>query len=195
MGMFYKVTDEQSLKDRNELFRDVGIPNLENEGFEYAPFKTSWNGEYNTTIKGYIYQLARVSENKMLEIIDVYILKGELRIQIYLNIFELLSEISSVSLLKNVEGLSFGVPPNSVTKMRLRSDDYKGPPLFYMLFLPEHKIGSYYTQSGYEAKLKKLRKLIKSDMENIDGFVKRWHDIHRPNLTDWEGNVIAKVTH
>lgn len=78
--------------------------------------------------------------------------------------------------------------------MRLRSDDYKGPPIFYMIFLPEHKIGSYYTKSGYEAELVKLKKLIKSDMENIDDFVMRWHELHKPNLTDWEENIIRKTT-
>lgn len=78
--------------------------------------------------------------------------------------------------------------------MRLRSDDYKGPPIFYMLFLPEYKIGSYYTKVGYEAELAKLKKLIKSDMENIADFVKRWHELHKTNITDWEGNILSKAT-
>lgn len=25
-------------------------------------------------------------------------------------------------------------------------------------------------------------------MENIDDFVKRWHELHEPNVVDWEGN-------
>lgn len=63
-----------------------------------------------------------------------------------------------------------------------------------MMFLPEHKIGSYYTESGYEAALAKLKKLIKSDMGNINDFVKRWHELHKPNVTDWEGNIVSKAT-
>lgn len=190
MGIFYRVSNEQSLKERNEIFKEVGIQNLEKNGFERACFKTSWNGEYNSIIKGYSYQLSRIRENNILEIIDVYILKEEPWIQIYLNIFELLPKINSVTLLKDHDGLSFGIPPNSITKMRLRSDDYKGPPLFYIIFLPKHKIGFYYTKSGYEAQLKKLRKLINSDMENINDFVKRWHELYLPNLTNLEGNII-----
>ncbi len=30
-------------------------------------------------------------------------------------------------------------------------------------------------------------------MENIDDFVKRWQKLHKPNLTDWEGNIIKKA--
>lgn len=194
MGVFYKVADKQLLQDRNAIFKEVGIPALEKNGFETATFKTSWNGEYNKSTQGYSYQISRIREKKFLETIDVYILKGEPWIQIYLNIFELKPKIEDVSILKNHEGLSFGNIQNSLTKMRLRSDDYKGPPLFYMLFLPEHKVGSYYTKSGYEAEINKLKKLIKSDMENIDDFVKRWHEKHKPNLTDWEGNIITKAT-
>lgn len=195
MSMFYKVSDKQLLKDRNDLFNEVGISSLQNNGFIRAPFKTSWNGEYNKSTQGYNYQFARIDRTNFLEIIDVYILKGEPWIQIYLNIFEISPVIKSATHLINNEGLSFGIPPNSITKMRLRSvGDYKGPPIFYMMFLPEHKIGSYYTKSGYEAELTKLKKLIKSDMENIDDFVKRWHELHKPNITDWEGNIISKTT-
>ncbi|HMS68330.1 MAG: hypothetical protein WAT92_05710 [Saprospiraceae bacterium] len=194
MGFTYKASDKQSLKDRNELFNEVGVSSLEKKGFERAPFKTSWNGEFDKSIKGYSYQLARIRESKFLEIIYVYILEGEPWIQIYLNVFELTPTISRVSLLKDMEGLSFGIPQNSITKMRLRSDDYKGPPIFYMMFLPEHKIGRYFTKLGYEAELTELKKLLKSDMENIDDFVNRWHELHKPNVTDWEGNIISKTT-
>ena len=34
--------------------------------------------------------------------------------------------------------------------MRLRIDDYKGPPIFYMLFGKEHKLGSYNSKSGLD---------------------------------------------
>lgn len=111
MGFIYKESDKQSLKDRNDLFKEVGVLNLEKKGFERAPFKTSQNGEFDKSIKGYCYQLGRIRESKFLETIYVYILKGEPWIQIYLNVFELTPTISSVSLLKDTEGLSFGSPP------------------------------------------------------------------------------------
>lgn len=78
--------------------------------------------------------------------------------------------------------------------MRLRSDDYKGPPLFYMLFLSEHKIGKYHTKAGYEKEIGKLKKLIKTDMGNMDNFVKRWYELHKPNVTDWKGYILQKAT-
>jgi len=62
-----------------------------------------------------------------------------------------------------------------------------------MLFLPEYKIGTYKTQSSFEKQLNKLRDLVKKDMANIDFFVKRWHEIHKPNVTDKEGNIVKKV--
>ncbi len=194
MGVFYKISDKQLLKDRNELFKEVGIPELKKNTFETETFKNSWSGEYNKSIQGYSYQFARIKEKRFLETMDVYILKGEPWIQIYLNVFELSPVIETVSLLKNNEGLSFGIPPISTTRMRLRNDDYKGPPLFYMLFLPQHKIGRYYSKSGYKTEIRKLKKLIKSDMENIDDFVKRWYELHKPNITDWEGNMIKEAT-
>ncbi len=151
-----------------------------------------WFGEYDRNIKGYSYELCRLNYN-FLENLDYSVLKGESWIKIHLNIFELEPVPNQIEELTGKNGIKFHLPPNSLTKMRLRSDDYKGPPLFYMMFLPEHKIGSYYTKSGYEAELYKLKKLIKSDMENIDDFVKKWHELHKPNVTDWDGNIIVKA--
>ncbi|MFN5308254.1 MAG: hypothetical protein ACK5C0_02230 [Candidatus Kapaibacterium sp.] len=193
MSILYKVSDKQLLKDRNNLFKEIGISSLLNNGFTKAPFKTSWFGEYYKDIDGYIYEFGRISKDNLFESVKVFIVKGDTYIKVFINIFRFSQELSLIDDLKEYEGTNFGVPPNSTTKMRLRSDDYKGPPLFYMLFLPEHKVGSYYTKSGYEAEINKLKKLIKSDMENIDDFVKRWHELHKPNITDWEGNIISRT--
>jgi hypothetical protein len=195
MGMFYKISDKQLLEDRNDLFKEVGITALANNDFVPSIFKSSWNGHYDKSIKGYIYEFTRMTNCKYLEIIEVYIISGEKWIQIYLNVFELFPKVNSINELAGFEGLPFGMTvKNKSMYMRLRKDDYKGPPIFYMTFLPEHKIGSYYSKSGYEAEITKLKKLIKSDMENIDSFVKRWHELNKPNITDWEGNVINKAT-
>ena len=58
-----------------------------------------------------------------------------------------------------------------------------------MIFLPEHKIGNYYTKFGYETKLKKLRILIQSDMKNINKFIKRWYELHSPNTVNLDYNT------
>ncbi len=188
MGMFYRVSDKQLLADRNSLIKEAGIPPLLQNGFIKSPFLGIWFGEYDSNIKGYSYELCRLVNDKFLEVIDFSALKGESWIKINLNIYQLEPAPNQIENLAGKDGLNFHLPPNSLTKMRLRSDDYKGPPLFYMLFLPEYKIGNYYTRSGYEAEIKKLKKLIKCDMENINIFVKRWHQIHRdPVKTTWEG--------
>jgi hypothetical protein len=189
MKIFYKVSDKQLLKDKNDIFKEIGVLALKKNGFVLSPFKTSWNGQFNKSINGYIYALCRLKDRKYLEIIDVYISSEDRWIKIYLNIFELSPELKLLNELSENEGTKFGTSPNNLTRMRIRSDDYKGPPLFYMLFLPEHKIVNFYTKSGYENSLKKLKNLIQSDMENIENFVKRWHELHKPSLTDWEGNL------
>lgn len=53
-----------------------------------------------------------------------------------------------------------------------------------------HKLKSFYTKLGLENRIQELGNLIEKDCSNIDHFVKRWHELHTPNITDWEGNVI-----
>ncbi|MBZ4037621.1 hypothetical protein K6T82_22860 [Flavobacterium sp. 17A] len=194
MRLLYKVADKEILKVRNEIFKEVGIPSLLENGFEFSPFKTSWHGQYDKSSRGYIYDFCRLSPKNNLEQISVYIFGSEKWIQIYLNIYELSPSLDSLAILKDSEGLEFGTPNKISTRMRLRVDDYKGPPLFYMLFLPEHKLGKFYTKDGYFNKVKKLKKLIETDMKNIDCFVKRWHEKFVPNKTDWEGNLLIEVS-
>ena len=106
-------------------------------------------------------------------------IKGDRWIKIHLNIFEVNEKLNSVDDLKDCDGINFHLPPNHITKMRLRSDDYKGPPLFYMIFLPEYKLGKINSQSNFQKEVSKLRELVKKDMANIDSFVKRWHELHK----------------
>lgn len=191
MGLKYKISDKELLEIRNNLFKESGISGLLANGFELDPFKTSWHGEYDKSIQAYIYQFSRIDQEKYLERIEVYIIRGEKWIQIFLNIFELNPDVSSLQLLKHFEGIKFGTVPNIGTKMRLRSDDYKGPPILHM-FSPEYKLGGSYTKSGFQKEVDKLKELIKSDMNNINDFIKRWHELFVPNRTDWEGNILKK---
>ncbi|MBB4804619.1 hypothetical protein HNP37_004716 [Flavobacterium nitrogenifigens] len=188
MGLIYRVSDKEILKVRHDIFKEVGIPSLLKNRFELSPFKTAWHGEYDRSTRGYIYNFCRLSSEKYLEQISVYILGKSKWIQIYLNVYELSPSLSSLSLLKDSEGLEFETVSKISTRMRLRIGDYKGPPLLYILFLQEHKLGKFYTRKGYLNEILKLRKLIQKDMENIDGFVKRWHEKFIPSKTDWEGN-------
>ena len=192
MGDNFKISDKELLITRNNIFVDYGIPELEKNGYVKSPFKTSWFGEYDSNVRGYSYELCKLTNHNHLHYITVSILKEHKLIQIDLNIFELNEKLNSIAELKDFDGMNFHLPPNDLTSMQLRSDDYKGPPLFYMLFLPEYKLGKYKTQGCFEKEVNKLRDLVKKDMTNIDSFVKRWHKLHKPNITDREGNVVKK---
>ena len=189
----YKVSEKDMLLVRNNIITDVGIPALKDNGYCKFPFSGSWFGKNN--LGDFTYELCRVSKSSQLEIIVVHISSGDKYIKVYLNIFELIPTLNSCSQLINKSGTKFGLPPNNITEMRLRSDDYKGPPIFYMLFLPEHKVGRYNSKNKFEREIKKLRNIIKTDMTNIDKFVNRWHELYKMNITDWEGNLITKATH
>lgn len=188
--MFYKVSDKELLSIRNKIVKDVVIPVLERSNFRRSPYKTSWYGEYDRNIKGYSYTLCRLSHDH-LEFVEIIIVKGDRCIKVFLNIFKIEPPVKSLEELRNLEDIRFGIPPNSSTNMRLRNDDYNGPPIFYVNFMPEHKIRRYFTKRGFEKEIKKLSDLIEKDMYNINSSVKRWHELHTPNKTDWEGNIIA----
>lgn len=79
--------------------------------------------------------------------------------------------------------------PNALTNMRLRIDDYFFIPLFRMLG-KQHKIKSFYTERGFNRRVKRLGDLIENDLTNIDGFVARWYELNKPLITDWEGNQV-----
>ena len=190
MELLYKVSEKELLSARNSIFKEAGIPALEKNGFVKSPFKTAWFGQYYSSIEGYPFDFCRLTAGKYLEMIKVYIVKGDKYIQIFLNIFELETKLESLSNLKDCEGTQYEIPPNSLTKMRLRGDDYKGPPLFYMIASPEYKVGRFFSKGGYEKELTKLNALVKDDMTNIDLFVKRWHELHKPDKTDFEGNRV-----
>lgn len=122
------ISDKELLEVRNKIFFESGIPALENNEFVKSPFKTSWYGQYDRNISGYSYELCRLTKQKHLEIITAYIVKGDKWIKIFLNIFKPQPELKSLFELEKRNGIKYDLPPNSITKMRLRSDDYKGPP-------------------------------------------------------------------
>jgi len=192
MGVFYKVSDKQLLHDRNNLFKEIGMPALEKKGFVKSPFNGAWHGEFDKSTQAFYYDFCRISSQRHLEILCVSIIKGDDRINVYLCVFELVPPINSISELSGYEGIPFLMTVKNKSKyMKLRCDDYKGPPLFYMLFLPEHKIGRFHTKKGYERQIERLKNLIKKDMENIDDFIRRWHELHQVNQTDWEGKPMV----
>jgi hypothetical protein len=183
MGIFFKVSDNKLLEVRNKVFRENGIPALEKNGFRRSPFSTAWFGKDD--IGGFTYDMCRLSANSRLETVQTLIARGDRWIQIYLNIFELHPQVTSLEQLKGVDGLQYELPPNSLTRMRLRVDDFKGMPLFNFV---EHKLKSFSSESGLNKSAEALGSLIEKDLTNIDSFIKRWHELHQINITDWTGN-------
>jgi hypothetical protein len=188
MSIFYNLSDKELLNIRNEVFKKSVAPEIEKQGFSRSPFSTSWYGRNN--LNDFDYEFCRLNQNAQLEILSVDISRGDRWIKIQLNIFDLRPRLDSLDALQGLKGTKFFLPPNSTTQMRLRSDDYRGIPLFYMLFCPEHKIGSYWTKRGFERRVGALQTLIRMDMQNIDAFVKRWHEIHKPFVTNWVGELV-----
>ncbi len=191
MGLFYTASPKELLQIRNKIFLDFGLPALQKNGFQKSPFSTAWFGKSENV--GYSYELCRLVDRDKLEIISVHIVREDLWIQVSLNIFELQPHIDSLSQLANLDGLKFHLPPNSVSTMRLKSDDIKGPPILnYNFWFGQHKLGSYHTKAGLANRAEELGKIIESDLNNIDHFVKRWHEIHKPMLTTWEGAPVKQ---
>lgn len=183
MGLFYSMSDKKLLEIRNKIFNEKGIPALEKNEFKQSPFSTSWYGKDD--LGGYSYEFCRLSKTSHLQLLFVDIIKGDRWIQMHLNIFKLLPELNSIAQLQGLSGLQYHLPPNSLGKMRLRIDDYKGIPLFRT---KEHRLKSFNTENGLKLRVRQLEKLIEKDLQNIDSFIERWHELHQPNLTDWEGN-------
>lgn len=188
MAVFFKISSKELLDVRNKIFLTRGLPVLNKKGFKKSPFSTSWFGRDN--LRDFTYELCRLNSNLHLERITVEIVRGDSWIKIFLNIFDLEPKIKSLEQLNSLDGLQFHLPPNSITNMRLRIDDIKGVPFFPLLFGKQHKIGSYYSKDGFNSRVEELSKLIESDLNNIDYFVKRWYEMHTPLITDWNGKKI-----
>jgi len=188
MGLFFSVSDKKLLEVRNKIFLESAIPALLKNGFEKSPFSTSWYGRNN--LGSFTYQLCRLSKQSELETITTEISKGDSWIKIFLNIFILQPKIDSIATLNELDGMQFDLPPNSISSMRLRLDDRKGPPIFHLLE-KEHKIHSYYSEQGFDKQVKQLSNLLQADLNNINYFVARWHDMYpNPQTTDWGGHPI-----
>lgn len=170
MGLFYTASPKEMTDIRKKIFLEVGLPALEKQGFVRSPFLKEWFGWYPNM--GYFYELCRLTEGSMLERVSVRIIRGDRWIQVCLNIFKLEPAVTSLEQLTDVDGLKFDLPPNSISKMRLRWN---------------HKIKSYHTKRGLARRAERLEKIIASDLGDIDYFVKRWHEKHRVATTTWEG--------
>ncbi|PIB26256.1 hypothetical protein [Maribacter sp. 4G9] len=189
--MFYKLKPKENLDLRNKLFLEKGIVALKKQGFEKSPFNTDWYGRTNHN--DFSYTMYRLKKENELQKIETHILRNENWIQIRLNIFKIRPEINSLEELKESDGLKFHLPPNSLTEMRLRSDTYDCMPLFYMLFLPEHKIGRYFTKNGFNKRLKELSELVLKDMRNIDFYIAKWKEKYKPKTVNWKSDTNEKI--
>ncbi|WP_342644486.1 hypothetical protein [Mucilaginibacter sp. CSA2-8R] len=185
MCLFYKVPLKQLQQDRKDIFVNIGIPALERNGFQKSPFPVDWFGRNN--VGSYDYTLYRLNVQGHLEMIRTQVSRGDRWIKVFLNIFDVKPRLESLDKLKSEDGLQFHLLPNSFTRMQLRSDDFKGMPLFNTV---QHKLKSYYTKRGYQRSISRLSKLIEKDMKNIDRSVNRWHELHQPLVTGWDGKKL-----
>lgn len=189
MGLFYTASPKELLQIRNKVFLDFGLTALQRNGFQKSPFSTAWFGKSDI---GYTYELCRLSKKAELEIIIVQIIRGDRWIQTSLNIFLPQPHLISIKQLDGLDGIKFHLPPNSVSDMRLRMDDIKGPPLLnYHFWFRNHKLRSYHTKVGLAKRAEELGEIIQEDLNNIDYFVMRWHEINPLLKTTYEGHLNA----
>src|SRR5258708_4435327 len=142
-----------------------------------SPYKGMRFGKLDAVV--YVYDLCRLNTHSRLEFITTYISKGDRWINVYLNIFDLKPALKSLTQLHGLNEMQFHLPPNSVTKMRLRMDDFKGMPLFRTV---EYRIKSFYSEKGFQKNVEELSQLIESDLNNINFFVISWNDLHQPMI-------------
>lgn len=185
MGLFYKKTAKEILEIRNKIVLQTAIPTLLKSGFSKSPFSTSWNGRNN--LNDFEYELCRLTSNSQLEIIEIYIARGDMRIRFNINIFELQPYVDTIAELNGIDGLQYKLPPNSLTELKMRWDEIKGPPIFRLKYTNGHKLKRFYTKRGLDRNIERLTKTIETDLNNIDYFIKCWHNLHRPMTTDWIG--------
>jgi len=190
MGFIYTVSEKQLLEIRNKIVLQTAIPTLLNKGFCKTPFSSSWYGRNN--VQDFSYELCRLTTDSQLEFIEVYVARGDKWIKFTLNIFNLDPVAESLKQLNGGDSLQFKLSPNSMTEMRLRSDDIKGPPIFSLKYMSGHKLSRFYTNHGLTHSIKVLTRTIETDLNNIDHFVKRWHELHSPMTTDWAGQRVVK---
>ena len=184
MRLFYKASNKELTNLRKEVFVKRGMPILEKKGFVKTPFPGSYFGSFPF---GYEYEFCRIDKDSLLIIFTVIIMRGDRYVQFHLNIFHLQPEIHSVDELIGIDGIQFKLPPNSRTNMRL------SPPkglIFYKM--PQEKIKSYYTKRGLDKRIEELGDIIEENLTNIDTFIERWFQEHKPMLTAWNGVPIEK---
>jgi len=182
-----KLSENELLEIRNTIVLERGISPLKRIGFQESPFSTAWFGKDDSG--DYSYELCRLSDSSLLQIVFAYVIKGERWIQFFLNVFQLEPELKSLEELQGVDGLQYHLPPNSLTKMRLKVDDIKGIPLFsYDFIFGGHKLKSFNSENGLKRRVRQLGDLIEKDLSNIDSFIHRWNELHQVNKVDWQGN-------
>ncbi len=148
MGIIYKVSAKELLDIRNKIVLETAIPSLSKSGFQKTPFSSSWFGRNN--LKDFTYELCRLRSDSILEIIEIHISRGDRWIQVFLNIFELKPLVKSLDQLDGADALHYKLPPNSITKMRLRTDDMKGPPFFRLSYMHGHKLKTFKTNPAQD---------------------------------------------
>ncbi|MBC7651235.1 MAG: hypothetical protein H7101_05755 [Deinococcales bacterium] len=190
MGFFYTATDKEIYAIRRKIFTKKGILLLYNNAFEKSLFSTPCFGKYSNQL--HTYDLCKLTEDSMLQMITVHILGSDKWIQIKLNIFQLDNTIKCLQQLNNVDGIKFHLTALTISEMRLHSDDFKGIPLLnYDFMFRNHKLKSYCTKWGLERSIKKLEHRIVTDLTNFDKYVARWHKIFSPLQTTIEGEIIG----
>ena len=190
MGLLYSITEKEIYAVKRKVFIDKGIPLLYQNCFERSPFSGANFGKYSNQL--HAFEFCKLTDTSTLQKVTVYITRGDRWIQISLNIFQLDKTIKRLEQLKNVDGIKFSIPPNSISNMRLHIDDFRGIPLLnYDFMFREHKLKCYWTKWGFKKRVKQLEQRMVTDLTNFQKYVERWYKLYTPLRTTIEGEIIG----
>ncbi len=189
MTQLESSSEHKQLKIRNEIFLTKGVPALQEKGFKKSPFSSAWYGKDDSG--DYIYELCKLTNDSILQMMTVEIVEEDKWIKLFLNIFNLQPDVKNILDLEGCNGLKYHLPPNSFSKMRLRVDDIKGIPLFnYQFMFGGHQLKSFNSETTMKRRIIELENIIEKDLTNLESFIKKWYEIYHVNIVDWEGNLV-----
>jgi hypothetical protein len=173
----------------NGIIQNIALPILTEKGFVPSPFTENWYGKDN--LHSYTYDLFRLSGRSELEYLSIYVNRGNMEIDLHINVFLPSPPIDSMEALNGLSIFPFILPPNSKSLLRLGSEEFGKIPLFRMFREEDLRMGVPRNQTALSRRTEKLSSTIGKMCTRMDDSFVRWHERHRLRAVDWKGVPIA----
>jgi hypothetical protein len=184
-----KLTKGNLTEVMNGIIQNVALPILTKKGFVPSPFTENWYGKDN--LHSYTYDLFRLSGRSELEYLSIYVNRGNMEIDLHINVFLPSPPIGSMEALNGLSIFPFILPPNSKSLLRLGSDEFGKIPLFRIFREEDLRMGVPRNQTALSRRTEKLTSTIGRMCSRVDESFLRWHKRHSLRAVDWKGEPIA----